>query len=95
MLFYILDWLEKAGIYDVMVVTHPDAEHKIGTYLKNAYDGKIKPSLEVCKEDDAGTADALRVVKDKIKVSFLLIEWFKLRNCCFYTSRLISLQIHT
>ena len=72
MLFYVLDWLEKAGIYDVMVVTHPDAEHKIGTYLKNAYDGKIKPSLEVSKEDDAGTADALRVVKDKIKVRLLI-----------------------
>ncbi|CAG8453196.1 5861_t:CDS:2 [Paraglomus brasilianum] len=74
MLFYVLDWLEKAGIYDVMVVTHPDAEHKIGTYLKNAYDGKIKPSLEVSKEDDAGTADALRVVKDKIKYDFVVIS---------------------
>ncbi|CAG8469236.1 7970_t:CDS:2 [Paraglomus occultum] len=73
-LFYVLDWLEKAGIYDVMVVTHPDAEHKIGTYLKNAYDGKIKPSLEVSKEDDAGTADALRVVKDKIKYDFVVIS---------------------
>nr|CAG8529200.1 12348_t:CDS:2 [Entrophospora candida] len=46
MLYYVLDWLERAGIF----------EYKIGQYIKNVYEGKLKPILEVVKED-VGTAD--------------------------------------
>ncbi|CAG8500384.1 10957_t:CDS:10 [Diversispora eburnea] len=41
--------------------------------LPNVYEGKLKPNLEVIKED-IGTADALRLIKDKIKCDFIVIS---------------------
>nr|CAG8523558.1 7906_t:CDS:2 [Entrophospora candida] len=56
MLYYVLDWLERAGIFDVIIITESNGEYKIGQYIKNVYEGKLKPILEVVKED-VGTAD--------------------------------------
>ncbi|RIA91378.1 nucleotide-diphospho-sugar transferase [Glomus cerebriforme] len=66
MLHYVLDWLERSGVTDVIVVSESSGEHKVGHYIKNDYVGKLKPNLEVVKED-VGTADVLRAIKDKIK----------------------------
>ncbi|RHZ81079.1 hypothetical protein Glove_123g40 [Diversispora epigaea] len=73
MIHYVLNWLEKAGIIDVNIISELSGEHKIGHYLKNVYEGKLKPNLEVIKED-VGTADALRLIKDKIKCDFIVIS---------------------
>ncbi|CAG8552929.1 12378_t:CDS:10 [Funneliformis caledonium] len=73
MLHYVLDWLERAGITDVIIISESSGEHKIGHYIKNDYEGKLKPSLEIVKED-VGTADALRTIKDKIRNDFIVIS---------------------
>ncbi|PKK79616.1 nucleotide-diphospho-sugar transferase [Rhizophagus irregularis] len=73
MLHYVLDWLERAGITDVIIISESSGEHKIGHYIKVVYEGKLKPILEVVKED-VGTADALRTIKDKIKNDFVVIS---------------------
>lgn len=57
-----------------MIISESSGEHKIGHYIKAVYEGKLKPILEVVKED-VGTADVLRTIKDKIKV-FILISLF-------------------
>ncbi|CAG8514590.1 18630_t:CDS:10 [Acaulospora morrowiae] len=73
MLYYVLEWLERAGIFDVIIVSESGGEHKIGHYLKNVYEGKLRPHLEVIKED-VGTADALRFIKEKIKCDFIVMS---------------------
>ncbi|KAF0378179.1 nucleotide-diphospho-sugar transferase [Gigaspora margarita] len=73
MLYYVLDWLERAGIFDVLVITEANGEYKIGHYLKNDYEGKLKPNLEVVRED-VGTADVLRIFSEKIKSDFIVMS---------------------
>ncbi|KAG9292832.1 hypothetical protein G9A89_016194 [Geosiphon pyriformis] len=74
MIYYVLDWLERAGIFDVMIISLPSGEHKLTSYLKNTYEGKLKPTLEIVREENLGTADILRVVKDKIKNDFIVVS---------------------
>ncbi|CAG8593747.1 4905_t:CDS:10 [Ambispora gerdemannii] len=72
MIHYVLDWLERAGIFDVMIIAQQSGEHKISSYLKNIHEGKLKPSLEVVRDEHSGTADVLRS-SDFIVVSCDLI----------------------
>src|SRR5436853_1822014 len=80
---------------DVIIVSELSGEHKIGHYIKNDYEGKLKPRLEVVKED-MGTADVLRAIKDKIRVLYLtdLLAYYcysKLTTQFFLYTRMISL----
>ncbi|CAG8481368.1 7800_t:CDS:10 [Ambispora leptoticha] len=74
MIYYVLDWLERAGIFDVMIIAQQSGEQKISSYIKNIYEGKLKPSLEVVRDEHGGTADVLRSVKDKIRSDFIVVS---------------------
>ncbi|KAI8366403.1 nucleotide-diphospho-sugar transferase [Choanephora cucurbitarum] len=70
---YTLEWLEKAGIHDVIVVVQAtgNAPQKLSAYLRT-YTGNIHHQVVSVDEDDE-TADALRAIKDKIDRDFMVI----------------------
>ncbi|CAG8448003.1 11234_t:CDS:10 [Acaulospora colombiana] len=63
MLYYVLEWLEKAGIFGIC-----DKANQL-----NVYEGKLRPHLEAFKED-MGTADVLRLIKERIKCDFIVMS---------------------
>ncbi|KAI7867027.1 nucleotide-diphospho-sugar transferase [Spinellus fusiger] len=67
---YTLDWLEKAGIHDALIVVQAsgNAHQKIAGYLARGYQGNVHCNV-ISVEEDFGSADALRALKDKIDVS--------------------------
>ena len=75
MLSNTLQWLEESGISNVLVVVNQeDASAKVGHYLMKVYEGAAR--VQVICVDAYGTVDALRAVKDKIHVHFLIIQDF-------------------
>ncbi|KAI8340751.1 nucleotide-diphospho-sugar transferase [Chlamydoabsidia padenii] len=74
MIAYTLDWLEKAGIYDVIVIiqTTGNAQQKLSGYLSRNYTGSVHCNV-VGVEEDCETAEALRAIKDKIDRDFLVL----------------------
>lgn len=69
MLFYQLQWLEQAGISSILVVCNKAAAHKLSNYIAKVYEQAAETDIAIeVMEQAAGTAHALRQVKDKIKV---------------------------
>jgi translation initiation factor eIF-2B subunit gamma len=69
LLAYALDWLEKAQIKDIIIVTFPKWRENISNYLNKVYECSEENDIQVLEvPPDSGTADALRVIKAKIKV---------------------------
>ncbi|RCI01191.1 hypothetical protein CU097_015479 [Rhizopus azygosporus] len=66
---YTLEWLEKAGIYEAIVVAN--AQQKLSAYLRG-YTGNVHCTVATVDED-IGTAEALRAIKDKIDRDFIVI----------------------
>ncbi|KAL1924803.1 uncharacterized protein VTP21DRAFT_4457 [Calcarisporiella thermophila] len=73
-LHYVLGWLEKAGIRDVIIVAQTQTHQKIQHYLTRIYNGGINPELEVVEDRDLDTADMLRHVRHRIHNDFLVIS---------------------
>jgi NDP-sugar pyrophosphorylase family protein len=71
MLSYILQWLERAGIKDVLVIAPQESEAALNNYLTKVYESHAMRIESVVASGIYGTCDALRVAKDKIKVRFL------------------------
>ncbi|KAL9537454.1 hypothetical protein MBANPS3_011762 [Mucor bainieri] len=70
---YTLEWLEKAGIHDIIVVIQAigSAPQKLSAYLRT-YTGNVHCQVVSVDEDDE-TADALRAIKDKIDRDFIVM----------------------
>jgi translation initiation factor eIF-2B subunit gamma len=69
LLAYTLDWLEKAQIKDIIIVTFPKWRVSISNYLSKVYECSEENDIQVLEvPPDSGTADALRMIKAKIKV---------------------------
>ncbi|KAG1436430.1 hypothetical protein G6F56_013560 [Rhizopus delemar] len=64
---YTLEWLEKAGIHEAIVVGN--ATQKLSAYLRG-YTGNVHCTV-ASVDEDIGTAAALRTIKDKIDASRL------------------------
>lgn len=76
MIEYVLQWLENAGITDILVVSTPESSSKLSHYLSKVYETTqtIGSHIElVCPPAAYGTADALRAVKDKISHDFFVV----------------------
>ncbi|KAG0038869.1 hypothetical protein BGZ82_010585 [Podila clonocystis] len=75
MISYPLSWLEASGVSDVIVVSLNSGSKKLGHYLDRVYEGSgsLHITLEVV-DDNTGTADALALIKDKIKTDFIVIS---------------------
>ncbi|TPX39331.1 hypothetical protein SeMB42_g06006 [Synchytrium endobioticum] len=75
MLYYQLAWLENAGVYDIIIVTHPEAEQYVRDYMEKMYEAAPETKAEVVAlQNYEGTADALRYIKDKIKRDFIVLS---------------------
>ncbi|KAG0229722.1 translation initiation factor eIF-2B subunit gamma [Mortierella sp. GBAus27b] len=73
MISYQLGWLEDSGVTDVIVVSVTSGSKKLGHYLDRVYEGQLHIAMEVV-DDNTGTADALALIKDKIKTDFIVIS---------------------
>ncbi|KAG0171193.1 Eukaryotic translation initiation factor 2B, subunit 3 gamma, 58kDa [Apophysomyces sp. BC1015] len=72
---YTLDWLEKAGVQDAFVVIQSGAgngHQKLSGYLARGYQGNVHCNV-ISVDEDCGTADALRHIKDKIDRDFIVV----------------------
>jgi len=71
---YTLDWLEKAGITDAIVLTQAmgNAQQKIAGYLARGYQGGMHCNL-IAVDEDYGTADAIRSISDRITTDFIVV----------------------
>lgn len=69
LLAYGLEWLEKAQIKDIIILTYPKWRETISNYLSKVYECSEENNIQVLEvPPDSGTADALRTIKAKIKV---------------------------
>ncbi|KAI8985928.1 nucleotide-diphospho-sugar transferase [Pilobolus umbonatus] len=70
---YTLEWLEKAGIHDAIVLIQSvgNAPQKLSAFLRG-YTGGVHCNV-VSVDEDLGTAEALRVIKDKIDRDFIVL----------------------
>ncbi|KAI8079620.1 nucleotide-diphospho-sugar transferase [Gilbertella persicaria] len=70
---YTLEWIEKAGIHDVIVVVQAtgNAPQKLSAYLRT-FTGNIHHQVVSVDEEDE-TADVLRAIKDKIDRDFIVV----------------------
>ncbi|KAI7907889.1 nucleotide-diphospho-sugar transferase [Cokeromyces recurvatus] len=70
---YTLEWLEKAGVNDIIVVIQAtsNSPQKLSAYLRT-YPGNVHCQVVSVDEDDE-TADALRAIKDKIDRDFIVV----------------------
>lgn len=66
---YGLEWLEKARIKDIIILTFPKWREMISNYLSKVYEFSEDNNIKVLDvPEDCGTADALRSIKGKIRV---------------------------
>jgi translation initiation factor eIF-2B subunit gamma len=87
LIHYPLEWLEQEGIFgksshcisshtieslDVIVVAHKSSGPKLAQYFSKNYLGTLKLDLVLLEEEDAGSFDALYILKDKIRVHYLV-----------------------
>ena len=69
LLAYTLEWLEKAKINDIIILTFTKWRESISNYLSKVYEFSEDNNVQVIDvPSDTGTADALRSIKGKIKV---------------------------
>ncbi|KAI9208807.1 nucleotide-diphospho-sugar transferase [Polychytrium aggregatum] len=74
MIYYQLQWLEAARIHEIIILTQVGAAKKIKDYFK-IYESSSDTAIEVVTVDeDYGTADALRHIKNKIKKNFIVLS---------------------
>ncbi|KAI9248838.1 nucleotide-diphospho-sugar transferase [Phascolomyces articulosus] len=71
---YTLDWLEKAGIHDAILLVQSSgtAHQKLSAYIARGYQGSVHCNV-VAVDEDFGSADALRSIKDKIERDFIVV----------------------
>lgn len=76
MIWYQLQWLEKAGVQDIIVVCHKDAAPRMNHYLSKVYEestenGQIR--LQVV-DADYGTAEVLQSIRHMIERDFIVLS---------------------
>ncbi|KAG2226768.1 hypothetical protein INT45_005733 [Circinella minor] len=71
---YTLDWLEKAGIHDAILLVQASGttHQKLSGYIARGYQGSVHCNV-VAVDEDFGSADALRSIKDKIERDFIVV----------------------
>ena len=74
-LAYSLEWLEKARIKDIIILTFAKWRETISSYLSKVYEFSEENNVQVLDvPDNSGTADALRSIKARIKVRIIFID---------------------
>eukprot|EP00123_Amoebidium_parasiticum_P013714 comp22110_c1_seq1/m.32304 comp22110_c1_seq1/g.32304 ORF comp22110_c1_seq1/g.32304 comp22110_c1_seq1/m.32304 type:complete len:432 (-) comp22110_c1_seq1:414-1709(-) len=71
LIWYTLTQLEKAGFTDIIVLVQK-GDKQLLHYLHEQYEGKDHLVVETI-EPELGTAESLRMVKDKIKMDFVVV----------------------
>lgn len=74
LLHYPLSWIESAGITNSIIVCQSEAETKILSWCKEKWKGHKPQVVSASSEDEqVGSADALRIIKDKIKTTDFIV----------------------
>ncbi|KAJ1917192.1 Translation initiation factor eIF-2B subunit gamma [Tieghemiomyces parasiticus] len=72
MIAYTLQWLELAGVRDVIVAVCPSSETQLTHYLRTVYEGPA--SIEIATVDEhLGTAEVLRHLANRIFHDFIVL----------------------
>eukprot|EP00124_Ichthyophonus_hoferi_P004441 Ihof_evm3s489 gene=Ihof_evmTU3s489 len=71
LIWYSLNQLERAGFKDIIVLVQK-GDTQLLQYLHEQYEEKDRLVVETV-EPELGTAESLRLVKDKIKMDFVLV----------------------
>lgn len=72
MIWYVVSYLQKSGIKDMIVITHSASTIQVKEALRGLFDDVSFDMVSLPPEEDLGTADALRLVKDKIRGDVLI-----------------------
>lgn len=60
---------------DIIVVAVESSLQKISDYINKVYDCPLDQNIEIVSQDmQSGSADALRMIKDKIKTDFMVMS---------------------
>ncbi|KAI3655850.1 hypothetical protein MP638_007560 [Amoeboaphelidium occidentale] len=74
MIEYVLQWLENAGIQEIIVVGQAEHEKELGHYLSKVYESPYSNSrIDFVVSDDYGTVEAIRAAKDKIRTDCIIV----------------------
>ncbi|RKP14779.1 nucleotide-diphospho-sugar transferase [Piptocephalis cylindrospora] len=73
MVCYPIEWLEKAGVLDIIIVAHGPAGPRISHALKSAYTGAAEVKVISLDGPAMGTADALIQIRDKLKHDIVVV----------------------
>ncbi|KAK9458108.1 nucleotide-diphospho-sugar transferase [Dipodascopsis uninucleata] len=74
MIYYSLEWCQRAGITSAIVVCSQNAEQQISQYISAGYNATQKPSMKIeVVAEEGETGFILRKIRDKIKHDFVLV----------------------
>jgi translation initiation factor eIF-2B subunit gamma len=73
MISYQLEFLERAGFSDVIIIAQDEASSELRSYVHEIYKGKLRVDWHFLA-DTMGTAEALLQIKDKIKTNFIVMS---------------------
>jgi translation initiation factor eIF-2B subunit gamma len=73
MISYQLEFLERAGFSEVIIVAQEEASSELRSYVHEIYKGKVRVDWHFLA-DTMGTAEALLQIKDKIKTNFIVMS---------------------
>ncbi|KAJ1972197.1 Translation initiation factor eIF-2B subunit gamma [Dimargaris xerosporica] len=72
MIAYTLQWLEQAGIQDIIVAACPSSSAKLTHYLRNVYEGSA--TIEIVVVDEfLGTAEVLTHISNRLFYDFIVM----------------------
>ncbi|XP_077981499.1 translation initiation factor eIF2B subunit gamma-like [Glandiceps talaboti] len=75
LIWYSINLLEKAGFAEAIVVCLESTSTDIKNALSNVYDVKLNVDIvSIPNDEDWGTADSLRYIKDKIKSDIIILS---------------------
>ncbi|KAJ3318604.1 hypothetical protein HDU76_000788 [Blyttiomyces sp. JEL0837] len=75
MIAYQLQWIEDAGIHDVIIICDEASYQKISNYVHKVYEKSVECKIEVVKvKDIEETAYALKHIANRIKLDFIVMS---------------------
>ncbi|XP_057300088.1 translation initiation factor eIF-2B subunit gamma-like [Hydractinia symbiolongicarpus] len=75
MIWYVVNYLERYGFQDFIVIVRQNAAQKVHQSLQTLCAENSKFELvQIPDDDDVGTADSLRLLKDKVKSDLIIVS---------------------
>jgi len=74
MIWYVVKYLEKSGFTDIIVIVQSNVASQVTQVLDSFHNNINFDVVSLPEQDDLGTADALSLVKDRIKSDVLVVS---------------------